>query len=296
MGEISMKRSLIIIATIGVLFIFCAAEESTRPLYLELTECAECNYYHSVRDNLFPIFIALAKMERHRTFKQNTFYCNKYPFKPEVFRTISNNTIRVKHYDPETMDKLYFGDTQEAQKYFSLFLAQLHERFNVTYKTANRHRFTVTLVQRHSTRRYIKNFEQACKDLKKYCDKKQYHFNAVFLEQSSFHDQLQLAANTDVFIVVHGAAATNAAFIRKNGFVVELIPYNFKNNFFRDMIHTCRPDIRYHAWQLQKEDCSGTTFLPHQKKIQYRYWRDQAVNINTQQLIFLLDRFKHSLI
>lgn len=269
-------------------------EQLEKPLYLELTECAECNYYHIVRDNLFPIFIALAKIERNRTFAQNKIYCNKYPFKPEVFRLISNHTIKTSKYDPETMYKLPFGDTQEAQKYFPLFLAQLYERFNVACEQAHKHKYTITIVQRDSTRRYIKNFDHVCKELNKYCDKKNYKLNTVHLEKISFRDQLQLAGNTNIFIVVHGAAATNAAFIRKNGFVIELIPYNFKNIFFKDFINTCRPDLTYYAWHLSKEDCFATGYMPYRKEIQYRYWRDQAVNINTQQLIFLLDRFKHS--
>lgn len=269
------------------------------PLYFELGPCAEANYCHVVQYNLFPIFVALAQMDRHRAFAHNKFYCDRLPFKPEVFRLLSDYPIEVTPaYDPLNMQKLSFGIPGEAKEifahYFPLFLAQARERFNVTYQPNNNHKTTLTLIQRNCRCRNIINLPVVQRALSRYCDRNNFALNIVMLEKASFQEQLRLMADTDIFIACHGAAMTNAVFIRKNGIVIELFPYNFSYSFFRLFVTNCRPDITYYRWTLDQRDCSPTTEKSKIKEHEFRYWRDHNIRIAPDRLIEIIEQVRNS--
>jgi hypothetical protein len=290
----SIKYSIRFIVTAPIVFIcfLQASEQSNKPIYFELGPGAECNYCHIVKDHLFPIFIALTEIQRQRTFNQNRFFCNKQPFKPEVFKVIADNAPRVSRYNPDTMYKISLnmpGEPKTLAKYFDLFLSQLHERFDIKHVPANLHKRTITLVQRNSRCRNFVNTEQLCSTLQDYCTAKNYTFKKVYLEHASFQQQLQLTDDTDIFIACHGAALTNAPFIRKNGIVIEIFPYNFGRNMFYGFTAQCRPDIRYHQLTLKKNECFPTTSKSLEKEFEYRYWRDQDIYVSPQQLISILE-------
>jgi len=263
------------------------------PLYIEFGPCAECNYCHVIQYNLFPIFVALTQIQRNRTFAENVIYCNKYPFKQEVFKLISDCPIKEAPYDPATMYNLAFGFPYENKelcaRYFSPFLSQLYERFNIKPQEARTHKITITLVQRTGRCRQITNLENLCQALNTYCARKNYVLNVVHLEKASFNYQLQLMANTDVLIACHGAAMTNGAFIRNNGLVIEIFPYGFKYELFHLFITNCRPDVMYHRWTLGQKECLPTTAKSKIKGLEFRYWRDQNIRVSPDRLIDLLD-------
>ena len=280
-----MYQSIRFIVTAPIVFIcfLQAGEQLNKSIYFELGPCTECNYCHIVKDNLFPIFIALTEVQRHRSFNQNSFFCNKQPFKPEVFKLIGNSEPRVSAYNSDTMHKLSPNMPSEQKtlaKYFDLFLNQLHERFGVKHVPAHLHKRTITLVQRHSRCRNFVNTEQLCNTLQDYCTAKNYILKTVYLERASFQQQLQLTDDTDIFIACHGAAVTNAPFIRKNGIVIEIFPYNFGYNMFYNFTAQCRPDIKYHRLTLKKNECFPTTSKSLDKGLEYRYWRDQDIYVN----------------
>ena len=263
------------------------------PLYIEFGPCSECNYCHVVQYNLFPIFVALAQLERNRTFAENIIYCNKQPFKSEVFKLISDHLVKKAEYNPVSMYKLSFGFSYEKKElcahYFPLFLNQLYERFSITPQENRSHKTTITLVQRTNRCRQITNLENLYQALRGYCAHKNYALNVVNLEKASFGYQLQLMANTDIFIACHGATMTNGAFIRKHGIVIEIFPYGFKYDFFRSFITSCRQDIVYHRWTLGQKECFPTTAKSKIKELEFRYWRDQNIRINPDRLIDVLD-------
>lgn len=278
-----------------LLVVFCGAttpeQRVKSKLYFELAPCAECNYCHLVKDTLFPLFVALVRIGKQRSFYENVLYCNKSCFKSEVFQVITNHAVNIQSYDSTTMNKLVFGDEladkQLCAIYFPQFLAQLHERFGIRHGPGSIHQKTVTIVYR-SGRRAIINFEEVYKRLEKYCQSKHYRLNVARMEELSFKQQLQLMDETDILIACHGAAMTNAAFMNRKGVVIEIFPYNFKYGMFGRYIEYCRPDLRYRQWTLPKKACFAT--VPMDKQFEYRYWRDQAVNIDPEYLINIVDK------
>jgi hypothetical protein len=266
-------------------------QQASSKLYFELAPCAEGNYCHLVRDTLFPMFVALARIGKQRSFSENVLYCDKSCFKPEVFRVVSNYPVNIERYDPTTMHKLVFGDELADKEicamYFPQFLAQLHERFGIRHDSASSHQKTVTIVHR-SSRRAILNVEELNQRLERYCQSKHYRLYIAQMEKLSFTQQLQLMDDTDILIACHGAAMTNAGFMNRNGIVIEIFSYKFKNDMFQRYIEYCRPDMCYYSWNLPKKMCFTTGTID--KQFEYRYWRDQDVNIDPERLIKLLDK------
>jgi capsular polysaccharide biosynthesis protein len=273
------------------------SDTAEKSWYLELGPCAECNYCHIIRDNLFPIFVALAQVNHHRTYKDNRLYSNKTPFKREIFNVVSDYPIQSRSYNPTTMQKLSFGFPLEKKdvytQYFPLFLAQLHERFGINSPAA--HKTTITLVQRLGSRRVIVNISDLQRALQNYCDAHNYVLNIVNLESAKFKEQLQLMADTDIFIACHGAALTNAPFIRKKGIVIEIFPYNFNYTFLRMFATNSRPDITYYSWHLPQHKCTPTTVKSFRKELEFRYWRDQNVTIDPRSLIEIIEHLRRDI-
>jgi hypothetical protein len=118
----AIKYNARFIVTASIVFIcfLQASEQSNKPIYLELGPCAECNYCHIVKDNLFSIFIALTEIQRQRTFNQNRFFCNKQPFKPEVFNFIRETKTNPVRNEKDITDTI--NDISKVKKAYGYLI------------------------------------------------------------------------------------------------------------------------------------------------------------------------------
>jgi|GEM_PF-4506360 len=261
--------------------------------YFTLSPCGECNYCHVMKDNLFPLFVAMVRMNKHNSWQENKLYCDKMPFKSEVFKLLSDKKLIISQYQADTMQNIFFElphNQAEYTEYFKMFMNQLYQRFGVARASSGTHKRTITLVQRYSRCRNIVNIVQLEKVLKDYCARKNFDLNIVQLEKTSIEYQLSIMRDADVLIACHGAALVNAPFIRSGGKVIEIFPFGFKYALFYDFTHSCRPDIAYQEWHLPAAACYPRMSKPRDAKIMYRYWRDQDISVDPLELIARIEK------
>lgn len=278
--------------------------EKFRPFYVEMISDASSNYCHMLRDTIFPLFVELHRQNRHATFHQNIFYLNEPSLFNELFYAFSDNATHAFSSAPSDVrvikiNKSLGWKSEILKEYMPKFLEAIYSRFDIKHHSTKK---IMTLVQR-STSRTIVNINALSDSLQRFCSRIGYDFQVVKLENLSFKEQVQLMANTDIFIAYHGAALTNAPFIKKNGIVLEIQPFGLRYDVFDRFASGGRPDVTYIRWNVNKENCqpilpwenekSPEEVLSNPYSSDYKkcraYWRDQHAYVDPYDVISILE-------
>lgn len=164
-------------------------------------------------------------------------------------------------------------------------------RFNVSRKVqldfANP---VITIPDRSgAVQRRIENYDEVLSIARSYTS----HAARVKFEQMSVADQLQLAANTDVFMAVHGAALAWLAFLPPWGIVVELKPYGYGTQF-RDFYHgLCSWARLLRITHLSWHNRNASASIPHEVLEQRWYGKDYHTIIDPGNATWILGTAVH---
>jgi hypothetical protein len=76
---------------------------------------------------------------------------------------------------------------------------------------------------------------------------------SLYLENKTFHEQVQLMRSSDIVITAHGAALTNIAFMKPCSIVIEVFPFGYYfPNYFGYLAR--RSGLLHYEWPASKEE------------------------------------------
>jgi hypothetical protein len=144
---------------------------------------------------------------------------------------------------------------------FPKFKEYILSNMSISYEP--RSQKSITFILRKGSRR-ITNIDYVKERLLRYS------INYVFLEDHTIHEQLQIIANTDVLIGVHGAGLTWAVFMKNGSLLIEMYPGNSNTDNY---VRWCKiAGVRYKRLPINIT-----------KGSQYEF-RDATVNLDAQQI------------
>lgn len=188
-----------------------------------------------------------------------------------IFKGLGFDHNKFKHiYDSFkkqqyiTIDKLHHVNESinfRSEPLFNDFKKHILNNFNIVYKTNNSK--SITFILRKGTRE-ITNIDEVKDQLRPYC------INYTYLEDHSIEKQIEIVANTDILIGVHGAGLTWCIFMKENSSLLELYPGNSNTDNY---IRWCKiANIKYKRLCLDISSGNVGKF------------RNATVNINKEQL------------
>ena len=146
-------------------------------------------------------------------FDYNKFQCNYDLFK-------NNQHINVDNFY-HVNESINFHN----EPLFNDFKKTILNNYNIEYK--KNVKINITFILRKGTREitnidYVKNKLQS------------YNVNYIFLENHSIKEQIEIIANTDILIGLHGAGLSWCIFMKNNATLIEMYPGNSNtDNYIR---------------------------------------------------------------
>ena len=178
-------------------------------------------------DNMYPIFF---KGFYHRQgnisecqyndliFKGLGFDYNKFKNNYEIFKQNKYiNVSRIYHVN----ENINFIN----EPLFNDFKKDILNNFNIKYQKKKSK--NITFILRKGTRE-ITNIDEVKHKLQSYT------INYIYLENYTIKEQIEIIANTDILIGVHGAGLTWCVFMKNNSTLIEIYPGNSNtDNYIR---------------------------------------------------------------
>ena len=187
-------------------------------------------------------------------FKGLGFDYNKFKNNYDIFK--QNKYINVNNIY-HVNERINFHN----EPLFDNFKKSILNNFDIKYKINSIKK--ITFILRHGTREitnihYVKNNLQS------------YNINYVYLENHSVKEQLEIIANTDILIGVHGAGLSWCIFMKNGSILIEMYPGNSNTDNY---IRWCKiANINYKRLCINMTTGNVNDF------------RNATVNINDNQL------------
>jgi hypothetical protein len=151
-------------------------------------------------------------------FKGLGFDYDKFKYTYDIFKKQQYITIDKFHYVNENINF-------HNEPLFDDFKISILNNFDIQYR--NNTKQHITFILRKGTRE-ITNIDEVKNQLKSYC------INYTYLEDLSIKKQIDIVANTDILIGVHGAGLTWCIFMKANSLLLEMYPGNSNtDNYIR---------------------------------------------------------------
>ena len=190
-------------------------------------------------------------------FKGLGFDYNKFKNNYEIFKNNEYIGVSEIYYVNE-------GINFRNEPLFDDFKNSVLNNFNIEYKNNNSK--NITFILRNGTRE-ITNIDYVKDNLLSY------NINYVYLENRSVEEQLEIIANTDILIGVHGAGLSWCVFMKNCSTLLEMYPGNSNTDNY---IKWCKiAKINYKRLPI-----NITTGNVHK-------FRNATVNINDNQLQYI---------
>lgn len=178
-------------------------------------------------DLMYPIFF---KGFYHRQGNITECQYNDLIFKGLGFNynNFKNNYDIFKRNEYINVNNIYYVNENinfYNEPLFDDFKKTILNNFDIEYKKNDKK--NITFILRKGTRE-ITNIDYVQDNLQSY------NINYVYLENHSVKEQLEIIANTDILIGVHGAGLSWSIFMKKNSTLIEMYPGNSNtDNYIR---------------------------------------------------------------
>jgi hypothetical protein len=162
----------------------------------------------------------------------------------------------------------------DSEPLFESFKSTILNNFMIEYKNKSSKNITFILRNEEKTRK-ITNLDFVKEKLQSY------DINYIYLENHTIKNQLEIIANTDILIGVHGAGLTWSIFMKNGSTLIEMYPGNSNTDNY---IRWCKiANIKYKRLCINIESGNLNCF------------RKATVNINDDQLQ-LIQKYVHEVI
>lgn len=109
----------------------------------------------------------------------------------------------------------------------------------------------ITFINRQNKNKHSRRYIENNKEIENYLSSLP---NVQFISPENFgiRKQIEIAISTKIFIAVHGAAMTLAFFMKPNSHVIEIMPYGFVYESFKNYIE--KIDVNYNILEIDKSN------------------------------------------
>jgi hypothetical protein len=157
-------------------------------------------------------------------------------FKIIYFKSYENyifyNASYLSHIDSRNFNLVYKKSTQQYKKFIHDF----------SYKKNNKYKYI--LISRNHSKRKLINEEHLYNALKTF------GFLRINFEDYSKEKQIEISRNAEIMIGYHGAGLSNAFFMNKRNFIIELVNSHYNHPFYG--IFTKVLDLNYKKFICKK--------------------------------------------